>query len=146
MHYGFMVGSSRLTISYRQYNHKILFIKEANANNIQILKAILHRFESALDLRVDFAKCRIMGVKISSYFLRTTESFLHYSVGCLHFICLMMPVGANPCWELTWKRLIYCISIRLVLWTKKFDILSGRMVLPNFVLKYIHILYLLLLK
>jgi hypothetical protein len=59
------------------------------------LKAILHGFELASGLKVNFYKSSIMGVNVSSDFLGVAERFLHCIIGSIHFIYLGLHVGEN---------------------------------------------------
>ncbi|PNX79587.1 ribonuclease H, partial [Trifolium pratense] len=83
-----------------------------------------------------------MGVNVSSSFLGIAERFLHCRVGSIPFTYLGLQVGVQPRREGIWLPLLDLISRRLGVWSNRYIILGGRVVLLNSVLNSIPIFYL----
>ncbi|MCI26984.1 RNA-directed DNA polymerase (Reverse transcriptase), partial [Trifolium medium] len=60
------------------------------------MKAILRWCELVSGLKVNFSKSRLFGVNVACNFMEGAVSFLHCKLGSLPFVCLGLPVGANP--------------------------------------------------
>jgi hypothetical protein len=143
---GFPVGNNGLVVSHLQYADDTLCIGEASISNLWSIKAILRGFEMASGLKVNFWKSSIMGVNVSTDFLRVASAFLNCRVGSIPFKYLGLPIGANPRRMATWEPLLVSLRKRLGAWGNKYVSLGGRITLLNSVLNAIPIFYLSYLK
>jgi hypothetical protein len=143
---GFQVGNSGLTVSHLQYADDTLCIGEASISNLWCLKAILRGFEMVSGLKINFWKSSLMGVNVSSDFLRVASAFLNCRVSTLPFKYLGLPVGASPRRATTWEPLLESLRKRLGSWGNKFVSLGRRIVLLNAMLNAIPIFYLSFMK
>jgi hypothetical protein len=92
---GFIVRDNGLYISHLQYAYDTLFLGEPTVKDLWTLKTILCCIELSLGLKVNFFRSSVMGVNVSTEFLRYAERFLHYSVGSISFTYLGLPFGVN---------------------------------------------------
>jgi hypothetical protein len=97
-------------------------------------------------LKVNFWKSSLMGVNVSTDFLRLASAFLNCRVGSIPFKYLGLPIGANPRRVATWEPLLASLRKRLSAWGNKYVSRGGRIVLLNSVLNAIPIFYLSFLK
>jgi hypothetical protein len=143
---GFKVGRNGVVISHLQYADDTLCIGEASVENLWTLKAILRGFEMVSGLKVNFWKSNILGVNVSTNFMRLASVFLNCRVGSIPFKYLGLPVGANIRRESTWEPLLNSLRKRLGGSVNRHVSLGGRITLLNSVLNSIPIFYLSFLK
>ncbi|WJX73641.1 hypothetical protein P8452_57400 [Trifolium repens] len=142
----FVIKNSGVAVSHLQYADDTLFVGEACVEKLWCVKAILRWFELMSGLKVNFAKSRLLGVKMDDPFMCVASKFLNCKLGKIPFIYLGLPVGASPRKEATWKPVIELLQKRLHAWQNRFVSLGGRVVLINLVLAAIHLFYLSLFK
>jgi hypothetical protein len=111
--WGFRVGNVEVTISHLQYADDTLCVGEATIENLWTLKAILRGFEMTSGLKVNFWKSSLMGLNVSQDFMIVASSFLNCKVSLIPFVCLGLPVGANPRRLSTWEPLLVSLRKRL---------------------------------
>jgi hypothetical protein len=142
----FLIGREGVPVSLLQYADDTLCIGEASVENLWTLKALLHGFEMASGLKVNFWKSCPIGVNVSEDFLLMATKFLNCRRGSIPFKYLGLPVGANPQKFSTWDPMLNVIKGRLGSWGNKHVILGGRIVMINVVLSAISVFYLSFIK
>ena len=85
-------------------------------------------------------------MNVGDEFLGLAERFLYCRVGCVPFMYLGLPVGANPRLEKTWQPLLQLLTSRLGSWGNMYVNLGGRVVILKFVLNGIPIFYMSVMK
>jgi hypothetical protein len=142
----FVIKNSGVVVSHLQYADDTLFVGDACVENLWCMKAILRWFELMSGLKVNFAKSRLVGVKVDDSFMGVASNFLNCKLGKLPFKYLGLPVGANPRKDDMWKPVLEILQKRLNSWQNRFVSLGGRVVLINSVLAAIPLFYLSLFK
>ena len=139
---GVRVGSLYSMVSHLQYLDDTIILEDATIDNLWTIKDILHRFELASGLCVNFSKISLTWVNYDQAFLDLAYECIHYKKESLIFKYLGIPVEANPRLASTWEPLHNLISIRLLSWKYRFASMGGIMILLNHVLNVIPIFFL----
>ncbi|GKV04538.1 hypothetical protein SLEP1_g16691 [Rubroshorea leprosula] len=93
---GMDIRTSGMSLSLLQFADDSVFMGKACANNLRVVKAILHWFELISGLKVNFSKSHLYGFNVSEGWLKGAAAILHCGVGKVPFIYHGLPVGGNP--------------------------------------------------
>ena len=93
---GIKVGTDGINVGLLQFADDTLFLCEANAQNAQILKAILRCFELVSGLRVNFSKTKVGGLGLDATMINEFSSTLNCKHMKIPFEYLGMQIGGNP--------------------------------------------------
>ena len=92
----FLVGSKKVEVSLLQYADDTIFLKEATMENVRAIKAILHAFEMASGLKINFAKSSCGAFGVPHRWIYGASSYLNCRVMSFPVTYLGIPIGANP--------------------------------------------------
>lgn len=113
------MGNEGLTILCLQFMDNTLFFKDASMQNILTLKSILHYFELASGLRVNFYKSNIAGLAVEKRMLQLFVHTLSCNMMKSPFTYIGLPEDANPRSLNTWQHVIEKIKKRLSSWRQR---------------------------
>ena len=140
------VGVQNVKVNMLQYVDDTLFLCEANFKYVCNLKVILHCFELASGLKVNFSKSKIGGVRVDRTLIQQFAAILHYEVMKTPFKYLGLLVGGSHKRVSFWDEVLKRIKIRLGRWKDRFLSLDGRVCLIKSILSSIPLLYLSMYK
>ncbi|KAF1889669.1 hypothetical protein Lal_00024997 [Lupinus albus] len=109
-------------------------IFKPSTTNLWGVKTIIRCFELMSEMKINYRKSSLIGIRVDDNFVMTTTSFLSYNIGTIHFRYLGIAVGANPRNCSTWRNVIDSVTHMLAPWKHKHIYFGGRVVLLNFVL------------
>lgn len=94
---GYGVGSNNsLVVSHLQFADDTLLLGVKSWDNVRALWAVLLLFEAMSDLKVNFHKSMLIGVKIVDSWLGEAASILNCKVGKTPFVYLGLHIGGDP--------------------------------------------------
>ncbi|GLT33516.1 hypothetical protein SLA2020_080980 [Shorea laevis] len=143
---GVDIGTSGMSLSLLQFVDDSVFMGKACAENVRVVKAILHWFELISGLKVNFNKSHLYGFNVSEGWLKRAAAILHCEVGKVPFIYLGLPVGGNPGRKQFWNLLLDRFRLKLAAWKSPLLSFEGRITLINSVLSAHPICYLSLFR
>ena len=118
------VGINKV-INMLQYANDTLFFCEANSKSVFNLKVILHYFELASGLKVNFLKSRIGGVGVDHSAIQQFVAILNYEVMKTPFKYLGFLLGGSHNRVSLWDSVLERIKSRLGRWKGRFLSLTG---------------------
>lgn len=116
------------------FTNDTIIMRSSSWSNICAIKFVLHGFELASSLRVNFHKIKVLGCNVDHSFLETMSEFLFYPTSSLPFIFQGIPIGINPHRASSWEKVLVKLRIRLAVWKGKCISIIRRVTLINFVL------------
>ncbi|XP_057443259.1 uncharacterized protein LOC130735191 [Lotus japonicus] len=118
-----------ISISLLQFANDTLFIGDGTIQNTIILKCILHCFELASGLKVNFSKSSLVEIAIDELLVRRMAAILHCRISKFPLVYLGIPLGGNPKSLRFWDSIILKIKKRLSKWKQKLLTFGGRLCL-----------------
>lgn len=70
------------------------------------IKALLQLFELISGMTINFHKSSLVGLNVSSQWMKEAALFLNYKTGSISFIYLGLPVGADTRRLATWRLVV----------------------------------------
>ncbi|XP_068461575.1 uncharacterized protein [Phaseolus vulgaris] len=113
------VGKDKVKVNMLQYADDTMFFCEANSKSGFNIKAILHCFELAFGLRVNFLKSRLGGTGMDHVSLQRFAAILNCDTMVSPFVYLGLPVGWNHKHSAFWNGVIEKVQVRLSRWKGK---------------------------
>ncbi|XP_058766944.1 uncharacterized protein LOC131640567 [Vicia villosa] len=135
---GFKIGRD-CEVELIQFADDTLLVGSASWKNVSTIKAILRVFEAVSGLRVNYDKCRLLGINVGDRFVDAAGSFLSCRIDNLPINFLGISIGCNPGLCSTWAPLITKLKSRLSNWKNRFLSMGGRITLLKSVLSSISI-------
>ncbi|CAL0305124.1 unnamed protein product [Lupinus luteus] len=115
---GYRLGRSQVEVSILQYAYDTVLVCKPTTENLWCLKSIVHCFELVSRLKMNAMKSAFFGVKVDLKFIYVSSNFLSYSIGCLPFKYLGIPVGAFQRKSSTWALVIEAVASISAYWRK----------------------------
>jgi len=140
------VGVQKVKVNMLQYADDTLFLCEANFKSVCNLKVILHCFELASGLKVNFSKSRIGGVGVDHTVIQQFATILNCEVMKTPFKYLGLLVGGSHKRVSFWDGVLERVKNRLGRWKGRFLSLAERVYLIKSVLSSIPLFYLSMYK
>ncbi|MCI31617.1 RNA-directed DNA polymerase (Reverse transcriptase), partial [Trifolium medium] len=103
---GYEFRNQGVRLSHLQFADDTLIMGPSTMENVAAIKATLHLFELISGLKVNFHKSRLVGIKVSTVWVREAARVLNCKVGVIPFIYLGLPIGANPKRLSTWEPVL----------------------------------------
>lgn len=135
-------GLEEEEVSILQFADDTLFLGAATRQNAFTVKCILHCFELASGLKVNFSKSSLIGVAVDTGELQVLAAILNCRVQLLPFTYLGLQIGGNPRRVSFWNPVLNKLRSRLTRWRRKSLSFGGRVCLINSTLSSIPIFYL----
>lgn len=111
--HGVNIPKNGPSISHLFYADDALFVGEWARSNFSNLAKILKCFHAASDLKVNFNKCKVYGIRVSDSKVATCTRVLRCDAGSLPFDYLGVQVGANMELKHNWKPIIEKVQSKL---------------------------------
>lgn len=124
----FIFFSSRMTLFSWRMHHGIIFCS---------IKSVLHGFELASGLCVNFHKSNIMGINVNQDFLHTASDFFSCLISLVPFVFLGIPIDINPHRRSSWVLVLEKLRRKLAVWKGKQISMAGRVTFINSMLAYV---------
>ncbi|MCI04470.1 RNA-directed DNA polymerase (Reverse transcriptase), partial [Trifolium medium] len=80
---GYEFGNQGVRLSQLQFADDTLIMGPSTMENVAVIKATLHLFELILGLKVNFHKSRLVGIKVSTVWVREAAKVLNCKVGVI---------------------------------------------------------------
>lgn len=100
----------KVGVSHIQYADDTILVAEMSKPNVLAAKCILRVFEVMAELKVNFHKSGLIGIKPPPGFLECAASILNYKIGKLPVKFLGVLVGSNPRRLFTWSPFVNSIQ------------------------------------
>ena len=140
------VGKDKVKVNMLQYADDTMFFCEANSKSGFNIKAILHCFELASGLRVNFLKSRLGGTGMDHVSLQRFTAILNCDTMISPFVYLGLPVGWSHKHSAFWNGVIEKVQARLSRWKRRCLSMAGRICLIRSVLSSIPLFFMSLFK
>ncbi|EOY19749.1 Uncharacterized protein TCM_045057 [Theobroma cacao] len=117
---GISITSFGLSLSHLQFVNDTIIFMHADTQGALNLKWMLHYFELASGLHINFQKLSAFLIGISNSLGNELSALLHCKVGSLPLSYLGIPLGANPKRASTWDPIVNRFKKKLALWQRKY--------------------------
>lgn len=129
-----LIGLRKVAISHLQYADDVVFLCSQEKENRIALKRILKLIELMSGLKVNFGKCKLIGVNVMEEQITEAAEFLGCGVDKNSFTYLGMKIGINPHRRNAWSWLMQKVRNRIASWDGRFISMGGRATLVQSVL------------
>ncbi|GJQ97442.1 RNA-directed DNA polymerase, eukaryota [Tanacetum coccineum] len=144
--HGLQIGNGDITLSHLFYADDAIFLGDWNVRNVLNIVLLLQCFFLVSGLKLNLAKCRLMGVGVPMGEITEMASIIGCEASTIPFIYLGVSVGGNMTRIGGWKELIDKFKTRLSRWKVKTLSVGGRLTLLKSVLGSIAIYYMSIFK
>lgn len=139
-------SNNEVEVSLLQFEDDTLFVGEASLSNMLSVKSILHFFELASGLMVNFNKSKLIRIAIDNGDLHPMAGLLNFRIDYIPFNYLGIPIGGNPQRIQFWEPVIKKLQNRLSRWKQKQLSFGGRICLIQSTLSSIPLFFLSIFK
>ncbi|GJV87766.1 RNA-directed DNA polymerase, eukaryota [Tanacetum coccineum] len=144
--HGLQIGNGDVTVSHLFYADDAIFLRDWNVTNVLNIVLLLQCFFLVSGLKINLAKCRLMGVGVPMGEITEMASIIGCEASTIPFVYLGVPVGGNMTSIGCWKELIEKFKTRLSRWKVKTLSVGGRLTLLKSVLGSTAIYYMSIFK
>ncbi|XP_076896373.1 uncharacterized protein LOC143549353 [Bidens hawaiensis] len=103
---GILLPNNGPVISHVMYADDVMSVGEWNTTNVVNLARLLRCFHLAYELKVNFYKIKVFGVRVSDSEIASMASIIHCEAGSLPVNFLGFPVQANMRLSKHWSTVI----------------------------------------
>ncbi|EOY00278.1 Uncharacterized protein TCM_010121 [Theobroma cacao] len=129
---GIQVGRNKLTVSHLQFADDTMIFYYPNFEEMKNIKRVLKIFQSMPGLKINFAKCSLMGIDMDPKIVEEWANAIECRYNDLSNTYLGLHIGANQRSKQVWRPVIQKVQNRLASWHSKLLSMGERITMMRF--------------